>query len=429
MVQSVVDFELAVRGFSGSYLAEITIDRGADSTSHAGPYELTFDLERLAALMAIPDQYGLALTGMLFARGGMREALAEARGMASAQQTNLRLRLLLGAGAEDLQSLRWELLYLPGREERLCTREDILFSRYLAVGAGALPPAPKTTLRALAAVANPANAVSYGLAPLDINHEKERARTGLAGMEIDWLTAEDGGPCTIDRLISLVPGHEVLFLVCHGKVVKDQGWLFLEGEDGRVARASAQDLAQRLAGTLALPRLTVLVVCESAGSDTGAFLGSLAPRLVEIGIPAVIAMQGALTFPTSNLFLPPLFRELLKDGLIDRAVAVARRSIIGRPDEHAPVLFMSLKSGLLWSAPVSSPAQSSRPVQPSASTSSAGSFDQVKLYQILSGDAFTIEDLEALCFTLNVDWELLRGPVKTTKARSMIQFFQSRGRM
>ena len=38
-MQSVVDFELTLRGFSGSYLAEITIDRGADSMSHAGPFE------------------------------------------------------------------------------------------------------------------------------------------------------------------------------------------------------------------------------------------------------------------------------------------------------------------------------------------------------------------------------------------------------
>lgn len=434
MAQNIVDFELAVRGFSGAYLAEVTIDRGSDSVSHAGPYPLSFDFERMASLVLLPDQYGAALTEMVFAPAGMREALATARGMASAQQTNLRLRLMLGAGAEALQGLRWELLYLPGRDERLCTREDIIFSRYLAVGAGALPPAPKAGLRALAAVANPANAASYGMAPLDIAHEKERAQTGLAGMEIDWLLGEDGKHCTLARLIAGVPGHDVLYLVCHGKVVKNQGWVFLEDDNGQVARVSAQDLVMRLAGTLALPRLAVLVVCESAGSDSGAFVGSLAPRLVEIGIPAVIAMQGALTFLTSNLFLPPLFSELAEDGMIDRAVAVARRSIIGRPDEYAPVLFMSLKSGLLWVPPAASPPQPGPDIPPvpekdQKQGSAARPVDQLRLYQALSGEAFTMEDLEGLCFTLQVDWEQLRGAVKTAKARAMIQFFQSRGRM
>ncbi len=420
MAQVLVDFELAVRGFSGTYLAEVTIDHGADSATHAGPYPLAFDLKRLASLLLQPDPYGAALTEMVFAPGGIREALATARGMASAQRTQVRLRLALGAGAEMLQGLRWELLHLPGRDERLCTREDILFSRYLAVGASAMPPAPKAALRALAAIANPANLASYGMAPLDIAHEKERARAGLSGLEIDWLPGEDGKPCTLDRLVSGVPGHAVLYLVCHGKVIKNEGWLILEDEDGQAARVPAEDLAKRLAGTLTLPRLSVLVMCESAGNDGGAFVGSLAPRLVEIGIPAVIAMQSALSFTTANLFLPPLFRELLKDGMIDRAVAVARRSIMGRPDEHAPVLLMSLKSGLLWTAPAS-PAQ--------VTVSAARPVDQVRLYQVLSGEAFTMEDLEGLCFTLNVEWEQLRGAVKPAKARAMIQFFQSRGRM
>jgi hypothetical protein len=217
---------------------------------------------------------------------------------------------------------------------------------------------------------------------------------------------------------------------------KGQGWLFLQEEDGQAARVSAQDLAQRLAGTLALPRLAVLVMCESAGNDSGAFLGSLAPRLVEVGIPAVIAMQSALTYQSANLFLPPLFRELQKDGMIDRAVSVARRSIIGRPDEHAPVLFLGLKSGLLWASPEPSPvpAQPARPTTgiSSATVRAGGSgqvVDQVKLYQMMSGDIFTMEDLENLCFTLNIDWEQLRGGVKPAKARAMIQFFNSRGRL
>src|SRR5512135_2568123 len=105
----VVDFELAVRGLAGTYQAEITIDRGADSVTHAGPFALSFDPARLLSELGVnTEQYGRDLTAMLFAPAGMREALAEARGMAAARQTSLRLRLLLGAGAEDLQALRWE---------------------------------------------------------------------------------------------------------------------------------------------------------------------------------------------------------------------------------------------------------------------------------------------------------------------------------
>jgi hypothetical protein len=446
MANKIIDFELALRGSAEGYSAEIEIDRGADSISHAGPFRTVIDLERLAegGLFA-PDGYGKALSEMVFAEAGMREALAAARAFAGAQNSPLRMRLTLGAGAKGLHSLHWELLTLPGRGERISTREDILFSRYLPAGAAAPQPASLQSLRVLAAIANPSNAADYVLAPLNMEHEKARAEVGMAGMHIDWLNAAAGEPCTLDRLAERVPGHDVLYLVCHGKWVKDQSWLFLECENGTLAPASAQKLAERLAGTLALPRLAVLIVCESAGSVStnasagaqGEFLSALAPRLVETGIPAVIAMQGNLSFQTSNLFLPALFRELRKDGRIDRAVAVARRSIMGRPDEHAPVLFMSLKSGLLWetasaaSAPAASaPAASATAASATAAVSRpAPAADSVRLYQALSGEAFSLEDLESLCFNLGVDWEQLRGSVKPAKARAMVQYFQSRGRI
>lgn len=46
--------------------------------------------------MAQGDGYSKALTGMLFAPEGMREALATARGRVDAQKTSLRFRLMLG---------------------------------------------------------------------------------------------------------------------------------------------------------------------------------------------------------------------------------------------------------------------------------------------------------------------------------------------
>ncbi len=431
-MDKVVDFELTIRGGPGAYTAEVSIDGGADTTFQAGPVQLQFNIHQLQVDFAARwSEYGRELTRVLFAPDEIRDAFATARGMASAQRTSLRFRLALGAGADELQPLHWELLYLPGRDERLCTREDIIFSRYVPVGASAAPPAPKTTLRALAAIASPSNVEAYQLAKIDLPYEIERARAGLSDMQVDWLPSAQQH-CTLDSLGAGIPGHDVLYLVCHGSVKNGEGWLMLEDNDGRAEHISARQLAQRLAGTLSLPRLAVLVACESAGNEKSAFFGSLAPRLLEAGIPAVIGMQSSLSFATSNLFLPPLFRELQKDGRIDRAVSVARRSILGRPDEFAPVLFMGLKSGLLWSIPQPVPPAADVPAAParSAPTAAAGqAVDQVRLYQILSGDAFSMEDLEGICFGLNIDWEMLRGGVKTAKARAMIQYFQSRGRL
>jgi hypothetical protein len=54
---------------------------------------------------------------------------------------------------------------------------------------------------------------------------------------------------------------------------------------------------------------------------------------------------------TLSEFMPVFFKELQKDGMIDRALTVARGIVRGRPDYWMPVLFMRLKSGRIWYVP------------------------------------------------------------------------------
>jgi hypothetical protein len=42
-------------------------------------------------------------------------------------------------------------------------------------------------------------------------------------------------------------------------------------------------------------------------------------------------------------------------------------------------------------------------------------------------DAFSLAELEDLCFQLNIDWENLRGDVKKAKARALVQYCERRG--
>jgi hypothetical protein len=134
--------------------------------------------------------------------------------------------------------------------------------------------------------------------------------------------------------------------------------LWLEDEAGEVARVAGATLAGRIGELAKRPRLVVLASCQSAGtgeegrsSDRGA-LAALGPRLAEVGIPAVLAMQGDISMKSVAEFIPVFFKELQRDGLIDRAVAAARGAIAGgRPDWWAPALFMRLKSGRIWYVP------------------------------------------------------------------------------
>ncbi len=434
----IVDVELALRSAGTGYTADMAVDKGRDSRRKYGPFPVEIDLLRLRELSGDASAYGQALTAMLFESDGLREVLVGASWAAEERGVPLRLRLWLASGAEDLHALRWELLTLPGRSEPLCTREDILFSRFLPANQDALPR-PRGALRALAAFANPTD-LPDSLAPIDVPRWKEHARTGLAGMDVDWLPATENERCTLDRLAQRIPGHDVLFLVCHGKMIRGEGWLVLENPDGSHARVPAGDLTRRLAGASRLPRLAVLVVCESAGTtgvtDASSIeaLGAIAPRLVEAGIPAVLAMQDGLTFESAEMLLPALFSAIQQDGIIDRAAAVARRAILGRPDEAAPVLLMSLVSGRLWEGePAPEPAdEPAVPVsdpkpEPPKNRVPAAQVDQRVLYAAMTGEAFELQDLRELCFLLGVDWENLRGETKPAKAMAMIRYFTSRG--
>jgi hypothetical protein len=49
--------------------------------------------------------------------------------------------------------------------------------------------------------------------------------------------------------------------------------------------------------------------------------------------------------------MPVFFKELVRDGQIDRAVAAGRSAVRARPDSWLPVLYMRLRGGRLWYTP------------------------------------------------------------------------------
>ncbi len=300
-----------------------------------------------------PDAYATDLTSALFKDEMLRTAFAQARASAQAENLPLRLRLWISASAPELHRLRWELLRDPQDYSPLSTNENIYFSRYFSsMDWRSVQLQQKGNLRALVVVANPSDLGNYKLAPIDLDGELERARAGLAGVSLVELPA-GGKPASVDEIISglRAEGSDILYLVCHGVVANGRAMLYLEGADGKREAVNGDEFALRIKELQKPPRMAVLISCQSAGNGTGDALSALGPRLMEAGIPAVIAMQANLRMDTASQFLPSFFDELQKDGQIDRALAVARGMVRKQPDFWAPVLFMRLKSGRLWYTP------------------------------------------------------------------------------
>lgn len=316
--------------------------------------EITFDFTELRKSMFLPEAYGKLLSEMLFADPALRAAFAQARGAAAGADLALRLRLLIGVSAPELHNLYWETLLDPETQIPFACDENILFSRYLtSQDWRPVRLKPRGNLNGLVVVAAPEDLDAYDLAAIDVAAEIERARVGLGAIPFRQLPAQ-GSLATLENLLAALhqePVPDLLYLICHGAMVHGQPFVLLTGPDGKCQHVPGIKLVQGLQQLRQYPRLIVLQSCESAGTDTGSALAALGPRLAEIGIPAVIAMQSALTMRTAAEFMPAFFEELQRDGQIDRAMTVARARVRERPDAWCLTLFMRLKSGRLWYTP------------------------------------------------------------------------------
>jgi hypothetical protein len=346
------DLELSLhpRGADG-YAVELRFSQPGDDADirliRDGSSPVTFDFELLRGLQNDDTAYGQALAERLFADPALLSACEKARD--TAQTLNAALRLRFCINAPELHDLRWETLRHPTDGAPFCTDELVVFSRYLSsLDWRPVRASPPGDLRALVVIANPTNLDKDRLAPIDVAGELRRAEASLGAIAVTALAS--GGSATLGNVITHVrEGYDVLYLVAHGTLRDREPWLLLEDEAGALAPVKGAELVVRLKQLQQRPRLVVLASCQSAGTDyDGGVLAALGPRLAEIGIPAVLAMQGSIAIATVEQFMPRFFKELQADGQIDRAIAVARGLVRDRDDWWMPVLFMRLKSGRLW---------------------------------------------------------------------------------
>lgn len=355
-----VDLEFSLRrGGGGGYAVSMRLSQpGSEAEARVGAEEMPvrFDLAALEGWRENPAGYGKMLTGQVFSNPEVLAGFQQARAAAQTTPAPLRVRLLVAPDASELHSLFWETLRDPeDTAATLLTGEGVLFSRFISSrDLTPVRPGPRGELKALAAIANPSDLGEYGLEPIQVEKEVERARTGLGKIPVTPLTAR----CTLNTILeNLREGCDILYLAAHGIFAKGQPWLMLQAEDGRAARVSGEELAASIGEMQDKPRLIALVSCESAGGGTGQALQALGPRLAEAGVPAVIAMQGSLSMGTAARLMPVFFKEIQRDGVIDRALSVARGAVKERDDFWMPALFMRLKSGRLWTEPEPEPAR------------------------------------------------------------------------
>jgi hypothetical protein len=353
------DLELSLRRLDdGATAADLRLrlpDSNRDSELALG-VPLSLDLDELIFLSLDAEAYGRALTAQLFHDPRLREAWITARSFAQGAGVAVRLRLRLDLAADDLHALRWETLRDPLSDQQLCRSERTIFSRYLETDDLARVRATqRPDLRVLAVIANPPELTRFNLAPVNSAAEAARIAAVLGQTPLSLLGRDcsAAGPASLNRMIAVLrEGCAVLYLVAHGMLANGRPFVWLESDDERTGRVSGDELVRRIADLPPerRPLLVVLSSCQSAGTGDRDALAALGPALARAGVAAVVAMQGNLPMATVERMMPVFFRELLADGRIDRALAIARSEL---PDDHPwwmPVLFMQVRDGLLWAS-------------------------------------------------------------------------------
>jgi hypothetical protein len=300
---------------------------------------------------------GQRLLDTLLRDDRLKTAWAEARGQ---ERRRRRIRLHIDPAAAELHTLPWELLQEDG--VMLSSQADTPFSRYLPIKLPWSGSVDERPIRVLMAISNPSDlSAEFDLPSIDVKQEREVLAAAFASvdpgqMEVTFLDP----PMTLERLETALRGsggtggYHVLHYVGHGYFDQalGQASLYLEDDGGSTHPVLDDALVGMLARLRVRPRLVFLAACQSATRSTRDAFAGLGPKLVQVGVPAVVAMQASIFMETARKFSAAFYAQLVDHGLVDLAVNEARSTLLtaGQPDAAVPVLFMRLRSGQLWGA-------------------------------------------------------------------------------
>jgi hypothetical protein len=331
-------------------LAPEEIDRLGEALGRAAR-----DVRLPATLAGSPDvgELGARLFGALFA-GTVRNRYHESLGRVLARGgRGLRVRIEMGLGRPEmarLHAIPWELLRSPEDGHHLVLSRDLSIVRYLDLALPADRPPVPPPLVVLVVAGEELAGGELGLAR-EVR-AMERAGDGQGAVRVKVLPNPNLEALRDELLAREV---HVLHFMGHGGFDRraGAGSLALRDAGGRRIWVSGSDLAAQLRDRTSL-RLVFLNACWTARTTSSAPYAGVATALLGAGVPAVVAMQLAISDAAALAFSRVFYQRLARGDTIDAAVTEGRMAIcrLGRPSPEwaTPVLFERLSSGQMVSS-------------------------------------------------------------------------------
>jgi acyl carrier protein len=361
------DFDLLIEpGAPGNYRARVLRSPAGESA----PVEFTLpfsdvELENLVLKVGLarrrtrgagrPEsaplkEFGGKLYGAVF-QDELRDLLRNSLTQTRARQEGMRLRLRL-ADVPELADLPWEFLYDPRLNRFLARSSHSPLVRYLDLPDPPQPLSVTGPLRLLVMISSPS-----GYDPLDVEQEWSLLTGALARQQEEGQVIIERLPATMSGLRRRLRQEEfhIFHFIGHGFYHPEwhDGALVMEDRNGHPHEVPGEELGGLL-HEYDQTRLAVLNACEGArGSVSDPFAG-VAQSLIQQGLPAVVAMQFAITDDAAIIFATELYAAIADGYPIEAALAEARGAILdeGNPTEWGtPVLYSRAPDGRLFDLP------------------------------------------------------------------------------
>jgi len=426
MNDATVTILIRIRGFDAvrnAYPVEAKLEPGGLFKG-----ELQLDREKLLIEEINPKAYGNTLSDALFTgeiRDGYKEAIGRAAGSSNGR---LRVRLWIDDDAAELHhKVSWERLYneSAGRPVPLATSADTPFSRYISLPQADPQPVSDRPLRVLVVTSNPKN-LPEGLFEVNVEQELlglsqalgELSRQGQVAVSVmpgqSELPAgarrqleEAGfeicpGESSLSNILRCLQNKHVLHFVGHGHFRSDKGQggrtaLYLEKGGGAWQAVVDETIVIQMGNLRPQPLLVFLAACETAkGTGHGPFEG-LGPKLVQVGVPAVVAMREQVEMGMARELTKDFYRRLLDHGEVDRA--------LNDPADPEP------------------PQPKTGQREYTAGPLDGASRTRIRKNLIAS---FNLSELQDICGALDIDYESLPA-AKSGLAREMVPYCERRG--
>lgn len=294
-----------------------------------------------------------------------------------ARQQGKGLRLKLSIQPPTLAALPWEYLYDARTGAYICLVLDTPIVRYLELPHPIAPLTVTPPLRILGMIVSPRD-----LPRLDVQIEKQRVERAVKALqeqglvELTWLAGQSWREL---RRALLDNQWQIFHFVGHGSFDnrREEGTIALADGAGDARFLTATEFGHLLADHRSL-RLVLLNACLGARGGKQDVFSSTAATLVRRGIPAVVAMQEAITDQAAIEFAQSFYENLTSGLPVDAAVAEARKAILfeiaNTLEWGTPVLYMRAPDGRIFDlhslpkppseptppAPVTQPAQEQR---------------------------------------------------------------------